>query len=324
MKRIECFERVKVYCNERLRFQQSMQAQVSLRSLLNSFYDSECADPADGVYAMLSLARGGEAFQIDYREPTIELLFRTLCFCKPKTLQKAARLSSLLMRILILEPPEQRFVQDFLSQPQSSFRSDMSVFHLPASVIEFCFKGSDEATLGAHTATIMLGCPRRYDGDPDVQHLFNFVTQESTLSRPPTCYLIFVTWLSMSLELICAPQILNDEPCSVVGIAVHYRSQLTDHVYILMDSEKLTGVSIQRSDVHDVNEITLGYDQMLCALDYMRFQRDAWNEEHVTNDIYFGKPQEVVLKLLSKRSDDEESELDDEDSELDDREESEL
>ena len=338
MKRIECSERVKVYCNERLRFWQSTQAQVSLSILLNSFYDSECADPADRVYAMLSLARGGKAFQIDYREPTIELLFRTLCFCKPKTLQKAARLSSLLMRILILEPPEQRLVQNFLSQAQSSFRSDMSLFHLPAVAVEFCFKGSDEATLGAHTATIMLGCPRSYDGDDDVQHLFNFATQESTLSRPPTCYLIIVEWLSMSLELICVPQSLNDEQCSVVGIAVHYPSKLTDHVYILMASEKLTGISVQRPDVHDVNEIALGYDQMLCALDYMRFQRDAWNEEHVMNDIYFGKPQEVVLKLFSRSSDDEdseledadseledeESELDDEESELDDREESEL
>ncbi len=317
MKTIESSVRIKVYCEERLRFQQSRHPRVSLSSLLYSFYDSQCADQQDRIYAMLSLARRGEAFLIDYREPTIELLFRTLCFCEPKTLQEAARLSSLLMSILILEPAEQRLVQGFLTQAQRSLRSNMSVFHLPALAVEVCFLCSDEVTQEVHTETLMLGCPKDYDHNPDVQHLYDFVTQGRTPGRESTFYLVLIEWLSMSLELVCAPQESNDEQFSIVGIAVQYPSQLIDYVYILKDLDELTGISIRRPNLDDVNGIALGYDQMLCVLDYMQHQRDAWNEEHEMSDIYFGNIQEVVVKSLSNDGDDDDLELDDrEDSEL--------
>ncbi|KAK0507539.1 hypothetical protein JMJ35_010062 [Cladonia borealis] len=314
MKAIESSVRVKVYCEERLRFQQSRHARVSLSSLLYSFYDSQCADQQDRIYAMLSLAKRGEAFQIDYREPSIELLFRTLCFCKPKTLQELARLSRLLMSILILGPAEQRLVQDFITQAQ---RSNMSVFHLPTLALEVCCLCRDEVTQEVHTTTLMLGCPEDYDHNPDVQHLFDFVTQGHSSGRQSTYYLVFIEWLSMSLALICTPQESNDEQCSVVGIAVQYPGQLIDCVYILMHSEELTGIAIRRQNLDDVNGIALGYDQMLCALYYMQYQRDVLNEEHEMSDIYFGESQEVVFKSLCNNADDDDLELDySEDSEL--------
>ena len=317
MKAIESSGGFKVYCLERLRFQQSRHARVSLSSLLYLFYDSQCADQQDRIYAMLSLAKRGEAFQIDYREPTIELLFRTLCFCKPKTSQELAQLSSLLMSILILEPAEQRLVQDFITQAQMSLRSNMSVLHLPTLALEVCCLLRDEVTQEVHTETLMLGCPKYYDRNPDVQHLFDFVTQGRISGRESTYYLVLIEWLSMSLELVCTPQESNNEHCSVVGIAVQYPGQVTDCAYILMDSEELTAIAIRRQNLDDVNGIALGYDQMLCVLDYMQYQRDVSNEEHEMSDIYFGEIQEVVFKSLYNNADDDDLDLDySEDSEL--------
>ena len=122
MKKIEFSEKTKVYCEERLRFQQKRHTRVSLGRLLYSFYDSQYADQEDRIYALLSLVRGGEAFRIDYGESTIGLLSRTLCFCNPKSLNEHARLSRLLMKIPDLDSEDQNLVQDFCIQAQNSLK----------------------------------------------------------------------------------------------------------------------------------------------------------------------------------------------------------
>ena len=146
MQTIGSFERVKAYCEERLRHRQSRHSRVSLPSLLYAFHGNMCPDQQDRIYAMPSLVKGGNEFQIDYREPAIELLFRTIYFCKPRTLQELARLSSTLISTFILEPAEQQLVQDFVVHARNSPNLKASVVNLPASAVKVCFLANDNVS----------------------------------------------------------------------------------------------------------------------------------------------------------------------------------
>ena len=304
MKTIEHFERIKRYCDERSRFRQSRHAHVSLESLLFSFHDSQCTDQEDRIYAMLSLAKRGEDFLIDYREPILQLSFRTLCFCKPKTLQELARLSSLLISILDFNQQEQRIVQDFVIQAQRSATAHMSVIHFPAPALEVQFLGEYEVSQDSDTSTVMLGCPREYDRNSETQHVFDFVMKGTDSSRQSSFCLVLFEWLSMHLELICIPQDSKHEQLLIIGTAIRYPCQLADYVYAVMITDELSKTTIQHQRIDDEYKVPLGYDQLLSLLDYLQFQRDAWNEEHEMDDICFGEIHEISFRPILDDADD--------------------
>lgn len=308
MRTIESSERVLVYCNERSRLRQSRRVRVPLMSLLYSFHDSQCADQEDRIYAMLSLAKGGRYFRIDYRLPTVELVFNTICFCEPNPSQELARLSSLLVSTLVMKPAEQRLVQSFVMQAQALPRTDDSIIYLPASVLEIGFSGNHEVsqdlTGEEETAKYLLGCPQDYNGDHDAQHLFDFVIRDKALDAPSNYYLVLIDFLWLTLRFVCVPKNSNYEEFLVTGVAINCSSQPANFTYVLLKSNELTGLSVRRKDGDGSYGLHLDYQQLFCVLNYMQRQRDAWDDEDIMNDLYFGHPEVVRLRILSSNIED--------------------
>ena len=150
-----------------------------------------------------------------------------------------------------------------------------------------------------------MGVPREYQSEPETQHLYDFVTQGKAAGVDSTIYLMLVEWLSMHLNLVCRSHGFDFGESSVIGIAMQYPDQGADSVYVLMDSEILTGTPVDYlgRGLDNACELSLGYGRLLRLLDCMQFQYDALSEENDLSDIHFRETQDVFFQffLLSQQ-----------------------